>query len=109
MRPSRRTVRLRRQASAKGDVIVAIDGVKIDNASAVQEQIAKHRPNDKVKITVKRDGAVKLFDVTLRNKAGKTELITREAVDVTAALGGKFRDAGTKLARSWRSRAACRL
>ncbi len=73
----------------KGDVIVAIDGVKIDNASAVQEQIAKHRPNDKVKITVKRDGAVKLFDVTLRNKAGKTELITREAVDVTAALGGK--------------------
>jgi len=59
----------------KGDVIVAIDGVKIDNASAVQEQIAKHRPNDKVKITVKRDGAVKLFDVTLRNKAGKTELI----------------------------------
>ena len=81
----------------KGDVIVAIDGVKIDNASAVQEQIAKHRPNDKVKITVKRDGAVKLFDVTLRNKAGKTELITREAVDVTAALGGKFRDASTKL------------
>ena len=81
----------------KGVVIVAIDGVKIDNASAVQEQIAKHRPNDKVKITVKRDGAVKLFDVTLRNKAGKTELITREAVDVTAALGGKFRDAGTKL------------
>ncbi len=81
----------------KGDVIVAIDGVKIDNASAVQEQIAKHRPNDKVKITVKRDGEVKLFDVTLRNKAGKTELITRETVDVTAALGGKFRDAGTKL------------
>ena len=40
---------------------------------------------------------MKLFDVTLRNKAGKTELITREAVDVTAALGGKFRDAGTKL------------
>ena len=81
----------------KGDVIVAIDGVKIDNASAVQEQIAKHRPNDKVKITVKRDGEVKLFDVTLRNKAGKTELITRETVDVTAALGGRFRDAGTKL------------
>lgn len=81
----------------KGDVIVSIDGVKIDNSSSVQEQIAKHRPNDKVKITVKRDGEVKHFDVTLRNKAGKTELITREAVDVTAALGGKFRDAGTKL------------
>ncbi len=80
----------------KGDVIIAIDGLKITNSSAVQEQIAKHRPNDKVKITVKRDGEVKHFDVTLRNKAGKTELLTRESVDVTAALGGKFRDAGTK-------------
>ncbi|WP_300749960.1 trypsin-like peptidase domain-containing protein [uncultured Alistipes sp.] len=83
----------------KGDVIIAIDGAKISNASTVQEQIAKHRPNDKVKITVKRDGEVKHFDVTLRNKAGKTELITRETVDVTAALGGKFRDAGTKVCR----------
>ena len=50
-------------------------------------------------VTVKRDGEVKHFDVTLRNKAGKTELITRETVDVTAALGGKFRDAGTKVCR----------
>ena len=83
----------------KGDVIVEIDGLKINDAATLQEQIARHRPNDKVKLSVKRDGDVKQIDVTLRNKAGKTELITKEDVDVVEALGGKFADAGTKLCR----------
>lgn len=83
----------------KGDVVTEIDGVKLDKISTLPEQIAKHRPNDRVKLSVKRDGKVKQFDVTLRNKAGKTELITREDVDVIDALGGKFADAGTKLCR----------
>ena len=42
---------------------------------------------------------MKQFDVTLRNKAGKTELVTKEDVDVVDALGGKFADAGAKLCR----------
>ncbi len=83
----------------KGDVILAIDGVKISEPSTLQEQIAKRRPNDTVKLSVKRDGAVKQIEVTLRNKAGKTELMTKEDVDVVEALGGKFADAGTKLCR----------
>ena len=83
----------------KGDVILAVDGVKLDGASTLQEQIAKHRPNDRVKLSVKRGGSVKQIDVTLRNKAGKTDLITKEDVDVVEVLGGKFADAGTKLCR----------
>ncbi len=83
----------------KGDVILDIDGVKITEPSTLQEQIAKRRPNDKVKLSVKRDGHVKQIEVTLRNKAGKTELMTKEDVDVVDALGGKFADAGAKLCR----------
>ncbi len=83
----------------KGDVIVAIDGVKISDPSTLQLEVARHRPNDTVKLSVKRDGKVKQFDVTLRNKAGKTELIAKTDVDVVEALGGKFADAGTKLCR----------
>ena len=83
----------------KGDVILDVDGVKITEPSTLQEQIAKRRPNDTVKLSVKRDGEVKQFTVTLRNKAGKTELMTKEDVDVVEALGGKFADAGTKLCR----------
>ena len=83
----------------KGDIILSIAGVKVNASATVQELIARRRPNDKVKISVKRDGDVKQIDVTLRNKAGKTELITKEDVDVVEALGGKFADAGTKLCR----------
>ena len=83
----------------KGDVILSIDGVKINDAAMMQEQIARRRPNDSVNLSVKRDGKVKQFEVVLRNKAGKTELLTREDVDVVETLGGKFADAGTKLCR----------
>lgn len=83
----------------KGDVILAIDGVKITDPSTLQLEVARHRPNDTIKLSVKRDGNVKQFDVTLRNKAGKTELIAKTDVDVVEALGGKFADAGARLCR----------
>ena len=83
----------------KGDIITAVDGVKIDNSTTLTEQIGRRRPNDKVVLSVKRGGDVKQFTVTLRNKAGKTELLTRDNVDVSAALGGKFADAGAKLCK----------
>ncbi len=83
----------------KGDVIEAVDGVKLDAQTTLGEQIARHRPNDKVNLTVKRGTQTKQIEVVLRNKAGKTELVTRNDVDVVAALGGRFQDAGTKLCR----------
>ncbi len=83
----------------KGDVILSIGGVELSDKSLLQEQIGKHRPGDKVKIIVKRDDSVKHFDVTLRNKIGREELLSSEAVDVAKVLGGKFADASQKLCR----------
>ncbi len=83
----------------KGDIIEAIDGVKIVDGSALQEQIGRHRPNDKVNLSVKRDGKVKQFEVVLRNVTGKTELLTKENVDVIEVLGGRFVDAPAKLCK----------
>ena len=83
----------------KGDVILSIDGVALNSSATLQEQIARRRPNDKVVLTVKRDGKVKQFEVVLRNKADKPELLAREDVDVVEALGGKFQEAGEKLCR----------
>ena len=42
---------------------------------------------------------MKHFDVLLRNKAGKAELLSKEDVDVVEVLGGRFVDAGDKLCR----------
>ena len=84
----------------KGDIILSVDGVKLTDGSALQEQIGRHRPNDKVKLSVKRGDAVKHFEVTLRNVSGKTELLTREDVDVVEVLGGRFADASDRLCRA---------
>lgn len=74
----------------KGDVIVAVEDMPIKSSAAFQEFLAQLRPGDKIKISAKRDGAVKQFVVTLRNKAGNPELVKKEDVDVLAKLGAKF-------------------
>ena len=83
----------------KGDVILSVDGVELNEAATLQEQIGKHRPTDKVKLMIKRSGSMKQIEVTLRNKAGKTELLTRDDVDVMEVLGGKFATADERLCR----------
>ncbi|MCD8172028.1 MAG: Do family serine endopeptidase [Alistipes sp.] len=76
----------------EGDVITHVDGVRIDRNNPLSEQIARHRPNDRVTLTVKRKGNVKQIEVVLRNKAGKAELLPNDYVDVLAELGGTFED-----------------
>ena len=83
----------------KGDVITEIDGIKIGDAATVTEIIGKHRPNDKVNVTVKRDGKVKHFEVVLRNKAGKTELVSKDDFDIVNVLGGEFDELSQRQAK----------
>ena len=59
----------------KGDVIVAVNGVKIKSSSALQEQISKYRPGDKVELTINRNGSTKKFTVELRNAQGSTKVV----------------------------------
>ena len=49
----------------QGDVITAINGVAVKNTSAVQEQIARYRPNDQIEVVVIRDGKERYFNVVL--------------------------------------------
>ena len=83
----------------KGDVITQIDSVKITAPTTLTEQIGKHSPNDKVSLVVKRDGKVKHFEVVLRNKAGKAELLAKNSVDVVEVLGGRFADIDNSTAK----------
>ena len=83
----------------KGDVIVEIDGVKISSPTTLTEQIGKHRPNDRINLLVKRGDKVKQFEVVLRNKAGKAELLSKNDVDVIEVLGGRFADIDNQAAK----------
>ena len=61
-----------------GDVITAIDGKPTMSSAALQEQIARRRPGDKVQVTLVRGSETKSLPVTLKNRSGSTEVVKRE-------------------------------
>lgn len=73
----------------KGDVIIAVNGAKVKSANALQEQISKYRPGDKVEIKVDRNGTTKTFTVELRNAQGSTQIL--KGGDSAEVLGAAFR------------------
>ncbi len=83
----------------KGDVITKINNTKITSKATVSEVIARFRPGDALKIEVKRNGDVKQFDVVLRNRIGKEELMAGDAVDAVNALGGQFAEISDRIKR----------
>lgn len=72
-----------------GDVIISVNGVKVKSANALQEQIGKYRPGDKVTVKVNRKGTEKSFEVQLKNAQGSTKVIAPN--DGTELLGGAFK------------------
>ncbi len=73
-----------------GDLILSVNGIKVNSPGELQEQISKYRPNDKVQVLVKRQGKTKQFEVTLRNLHGRTEVL--EAKVFEPVLGARFED-----------------
>lgn len=80
----------------KGDVVTQINDVKIEGSAQLLEEVARHRPNEKVTIYVKRGNETKQFEVVLRNKVGKAELLKSDFVDALESLGGTFAEIDSK-------------
>jgi Do/DeqQ family serine protease len=70
-----------------GDVITEINGIDIKSTPELQGMIARHRPGEKVEVTVDRKGNRKRFDVILKDSNGGTELVSKEDVEVLKVLG----------------------
>ncbi|MGM0531225.1 MAG: Do family serine endopeptidase [Bacteroidota bacterium] len=72
------------------DVIISVDGKKVNKPTELQLTINSYDPGDEVTITVIRDGEKQQLDVTLRNREGSTEVITgQESLD---ELGAEFQE-----------------
>jgi Do/DeqQ family serine protease len=84
----------------KGDIITEIDGTTIGAKARIGEIIATKRPGEKVKISIKREGQVKHFEVTLRNKAGKTDPVSKQDLASLQSLGGAFEDVSRRTAQN---------
>ena len=74
----------------KGDVIVSVNGVKVKSSNALQEQISKYRPGDKVTVMVNRKGSEKSFNVELKNSSGSTKLVKPAEGSSADVLGAAF-------------------
>ena len=77
----------------KGDVILEVNGTRVNSVSELQEQVGKHRPGDQVVVLIKRDGTEKTFNVTLRNMKGNTSVVKTENLSV---LGVEFGEISNK-------------
>jgi len=80
-----------RQAGIEeGDVITAINGVKVRSVSELQDQVNRFRPGDKVKVGVMRGTTAKTFDVTLKTSTGSTSVVKKE--DAIGSIGAAFKE-----------------
>lgn len=76
-----------REAGLKsGDVIISIDGIKVNSSSELQETVSRYRPGDEVKVVIKRGGKLKPYTLVLRNFQGGVEL-ARTQEDVWETIG----------------------
>jgi len=72
------------------DIILSIDDERVNSVPELQEKIGRHRPGDKVKVLVKRDGKEKLLNVQLRNTDGSTSLVKPQ--DLALILGATLKE-----------------
>jgi predicted metalloprotease with PDZ domain len=52
----------------EGDIIQSIDGIQLSSSTEFSERIARHRPDDIIKLSYLRDGKVKTVSATLKRK-----------------------------------------
>ena len=49
----------------ENDIVIAVNGRKVKNASELQELVGRNRPGDEVELTVNRQGSKKIISVKL--------------------------------------------
>lgn len=81
-------------------MIVKIDNANIRTNTALIEQIGRHRPGDRVNVTVNRKGKEIIIPVVLKNREGKTGTIKPEERDGLAALGTELENVDAKVLKN---------
>ncbi len=77
----------------KGDVIIAINGVKTKTVPEMQEQIGRYRPGNTISVEFIREGKAKIANVVLKNKSNNITLAaSAEQEDILKDLGLELRD-----------------
>jgi S1-C subfamily serine protease len=70
------------------DVILKVEDIEVNDVPELQEQIGKHQPGDKIKLFIRRDRETLIFEITLRNESGSTEIINKRKVEEESTIFG---------------------
>jgi serine protease Do len=74
----------------RGDQIIAVNGVRVNDPSQLQEQISRYRPNDKITVTIIRNNKERQLNVVLRNPSGTTGMIQKaQTIEILGASFGE--------------------
>jgi serine protease Do len=77
----------------EGDVITHVNEVAVNSSSALQENVARFRPGDKIRVKYVRNGKEHEVDAVLMNTKGNTELVKKEDISASAkAVGASLID-----------------
>jgi serine protease Do len=76
----------------KGDIITKIDGSAINSQSELKEILIRHRPGDKIEVTLIHADNEKTASIILENREGGTAIIPPGAGNNFKMLGATFND-----------------
>ena len=93
------------KAGVKGsDVLLSINGVRVNSSSSVQEQINRYRPDDKVNLTVLRNGKEINLNAVLQSRAENEALALKVEEGYSAILGAELQPIDRELREQLRIR-----
>ena len=76
----------------EGDVILKIGAKEVNSVAALQEEVGRRRPGDKVSVTIRNGkGTEEVKEIVLRNADGDTKLVSKAEIDKNVALGATFK------------------
>jgi serine protease Do len=83
----------------KGDIVTKINGTKVTSGPEMVEQVTRYKPGDKITVTYIRDGKENTATLTLKNRAGNTNVVKNASV--LDKLGGTLENLDKKTATTY--------
>lgn len=81
----------------EGDVILKIGSKPVNSVAALQEEVGRRRPGDKISVTIRNSkGYEDVKEIVLRNKDGDTKLVSKAEISKNVALGATFKELSSK-------------
>jgi serine protease Do len=81
----------------EGDVLVSVNGVDVNSAPEVQEQVNRYRPDDKISITIIRDDKQNELSVVLKSRGAQIAMLNKEDQGILRMFGADLQNASKKM------------